>query len=349
MYSLFMDSEETSNNVENFEPNNQAINTFQSSTNNEQSENHAILDPIITSEGNETQEKESIVSSYYYNQLNDTAKEIYDGLKENKSNLISGNYIIDYDTKFNTILNSDGGAEKLSEDFQSAWDAFLYDNIDLFYIYPTKITLTSEYYDIGGIRTYKISIGPGENDNYFLDTFKSKEEVENAINYLENIKGQMTEQIATDDIYTKIAKVHNWLIYFINYEDNETSKDQHTIYGALKNGEAVCEGYAKAFKYLIDGVGVPCVLVSGTGNNSQGETESHAWNYIQINEAWYAVDVTWDDPVIVGGGEQTSEMRYRYFLKGSEEFLSDHTEDGMISENGMNFTFPTLSTENYTS
>ena len=37
MYSLFMDSEETSNNVENFEPNNQVINTFQSSTNNEQS------------------------------------------------------------------------------------------------------------------------------------------------------------------------------------------------------------------------------------------------------------------------------------------------------------------------
>ncbi len=35
-----------------------------------------------------------------------------------------------------------------------------------------------------------------------------------------------------------------------------------------------------------------CVLVSGTATNSQGEEENHAWNYVQINENWYAVDVT---------------------------------------------------------
>ena len=31
----------------------------------------------------------------------------------------------------------------------------------------------------------------------------------------------------------------------------------------------------------------------------------------------------------------------------SDEFFKDHTEDGMISENGMKFKYPTLSNSNY--
>lgn len=348
---LLLNTEQTNNNntnIENLETNIQADNNIEPTVNNQEEVNTPILDPIIDKNPNNEQEtEESIVSSYYYNQLNSNAKKIYDGLKTNKQNLISGNYVIDYDTEFNTVLNTEGGMETFSQDFQSAWNAFSYDNVDLFYIDVTKVTLTSNYYDIGGIRTYKVSIGPGENSNYFSSSFNNQSQVEDATSYLENIKEQMIEQTSNDDVYTKIAKVHNWLIYFISYEESETSKDEHTIYGALRNGKAVCEGYARAFKYLMDGLNVPCVLVSGTALNSQGETETHAWNYVQINNNWYAVDVTWDDPVVIGGGEQTNDMKYRYFLKGSDNFFTDHTEDGVISELSMKFKFPTLATQDY--
>lgn len=53
----------------------------------------------------------------------------------------------------------------------------------------------------------------------------------------------------------------------------------------------VCEGYARAFNVLCDRVGIPCVLVEGEGNDMP-----HMWNYVQIGEAWYAVDVTFNDP-----------------------------------------------------
>ena len=348
---LLLNTEQTNNNntnIENLETNIQVDNNINPTVNNQEEVNTPILDSIIDENPNNEQEtEESIVSSYYYNQLNSNAKKIYDGLKTNKQNLISGNYVIDYDTEFNTILNTEGGMETFSQDFQSAWNAFSYDNVDLFYIDVTKVTLTSNYYDIGGIRTYKVSIGPGENNNYFSSSFNNQSQVEDATSYLENIKEQMIEQTSNDDVYTKIAKVHNWLIYFISYEESETSKDEHTIYGALRNGKAVCEGYARAFKYLMDGLNVPCVLVSGTALNSQGETETHAWNYVQINNNWYAVDVTWDDPVVIGGGEQTNDMKYRYFLKGSDNFFTDHTEDGVISELSMKFKFPTLATQDY--
>lgn len=324
----------------------QNIEAIQPSINTEEDNDIFIIKPITEPEDSE-KKNDNLYSSYYYSQLNEDAKKFYDGLKENKENLTSGNYTIDYGTEFNTILNSEGGKEKVSTDFQSAWNAFSYDNIDLFYIDVSKVTLTSEQSNLGGIITYSLSIGPGENDNYFLNSFKNEDEVKNAIEYLENIKEQMIEQTANDNIYTKIAKVHNWLIYFVNYEESTNSKDQYTIYGALKNGKAVCEGYARAFKYFMDGIGVPCVLASGTAQNSQGETESHAWNYVQIDNKWYATDVTWDDPVVMGGEEQTDEMKYQYFLKGSEEFFKDHKEDGKISELSMEFKFPTLATENY--
>ncbi len=70
---------------------------------------------------------------------------------------------------------------------------------------------------------------------------------------------------------------------------------------------------------------------------------------ITLNQSgkWYAIDVTWDDPIITGGGKLTDEIRYRYFLKGSDEFLKNHKEDGYLSKNSMKFTFPTIEKENY--
>lgn len=61
--------------------------------------------------------------------------------------------------------------------------------------------------------------------------------------------------------------------------------------------------------------------MSGTARNSEDKTESHAWNYVQINENWYAVDVTWDDPIITEERPLNIEEKYRYCLKGSDEFL----------------------------
>jgi len=337
-------------NVQNQNNNNQIeqpANEEQNTTMNEPSGNMIIIDPNINSvdSDNNIQPTESFVSNYYYNQLDDTAKTIYSQLKQEKNKFISGNHSVEYGTQFNTLLNSDGGQDKLTQSFQDAWDAFMYDNVDLFYIDTTKVSINIQYESLGGIRTYKVSIGPRNNGSYFLDTFKTQEEVEIAKAYMEDIRRQMTEQIATDGIYRKLGKVHNWLIETITYGGN--TKDQHTIYGALANNKAVCEGYARAFKYLMDASGIPCILVSGTGTNSRGEEESHAWNYVQINENWYAVDVTWDDPILVNGGELTQELKYKYFLKGSEEFKVDHKEDGKLSEKGKTFRFPTISTQNY--
>ena len=109
--------------------------------------------------------------------------------------------------------------------------------------------------------------------------------------------------------------------------------------------KSVCEGYARAFKYILDDLGIPCIIVCGVGTNTNGDTEKHAWNYVYLNNNWYAVDVTWDDPIITGG-KINDTIKSAYFLKGSEEFFKDHVENGAIVE-GANLVYPVISTSNF--
>ena len=141
--------------------------------------------------------------------------------------------------------------------------------------------------------------------------------------------------------------MHNYLVDTITYDGETNSELSHGIYGALINQYAVCDGYTKAFKYILDDLGISCVEVCGIAENSTGVTESHAWNDILIDGKWYAIDVTWDDPIIVGGnGTLTDDLRYNYFLKGSNSFYPSHKEDGFIVTNG-EFKYPIISETDY--
>ena len=76
--------------------------------------------------------------------------------------------------------------------------------------------------------------------------------------------------------YEKIKQVHDWMIENVEYDVDLVADEPYSISGALTEGKAVCEGYARGFKYILDELGIPCVLISGTATNSNGETETHA-------------------------------------------------------------------------
>ena len=65
----------------------------------------------------------------------------------------------------------------------------------------------------------------------------------------------------------------------------------------------VCEGYARAMMILCRELGIPCVLAEGQARSSEtGTTVSHMWNYVQMEDGWYAVDTTWNDPYVMSNG-----------------------------------------------
>lgn len=284
-----------------------------------------------------------IENKYYYNQLDVYAKAIYDDLYSHKEDLKTGLYTLDFDIAFNALLHEDSGAETLEKDFQLAVNALVFDKPEIFYLDITKMYLLTEITTFGPKKTYRFSIGPSNNVPYLSSSFQNIETIRNAEFQIENLVQSLR---FSNDKYYQIREIHDFIVENTEYDETVSKSNIYNIYGTLINKEAVCEGYAKTFKYILDKLDIPCIIACGIGQNSKGQTESHAWNYVKLNDVWYAVDVTWDDPVIIGNGSVTNEMRYHYFLRGSNNFFKDHTEDGNLIGN-FRFTYPNLSIEDY--
>ena len=285
------------------------------------------------------------VDKYFYNQLEGPSQTIYKAFESNKENMKSGTFRIELGNSFSDILSQTNGSDLLGQYYQSAIEAYTYDNPEIFYLSPNKMYINIETTTVGNSVTYNVYINNGNENNYFIDEFTSQSQVESAISQIEQVRNQIIQN-RSGNAYDDIKMVHDYLVENIEYDTSLSQSNIYNVYGALVKGRAVCEGYARSFKYLMDELGIPCTLVIGTGTNSQGQTENHAWNYVQLNGTWYAIDCTWDDPVS-STGYVSQSSRYRYFLKGSNEFLQDHTPSGQFTEGGKVFNYPTLSGQEF--
>lgn len=70
--------------------------------------------------------------------------------------------------------------------------------------------------------------------------------------------------------------------------------DTYQMINAFNGKPVVCEGYAKAFKYLCDESDIGCLIVEGHIGSGTG-AGNHMWNYVELDGNWYLVDVTNND------------------------------------------------------
>lgn len=285
------------------------------------------------------------INKYFYNQLEEYSKTIYKAFESNKEEMKTGTYTVELGTSFSDLLSKSDGQEQLGRYYQSAIEAYTYDNPDVFYLSPNKMYLNIETTTRGKNVTYGVYINSGEQSNYLIDEFSSREQINQAIRRIEQIRDQILQN-KKSTAYDNVKMVHDYLIDNIEYDTTVSKENIYNICGAMINGEAVCEGYARSFKYLMDSLEIPCTLVIGKGTNSEGQTENHAWNYVQVNSQWYGIDTTWDDPVSTTGWVSQSS-KYRYFLKGSNDMVKDHRPSGQFTQGGKMFSYPPLSTANY--
>lgn len=286
----------------------------------------------------------SSTKNYFYEQLNEYSKLIYNGIENNKTNMVTGIYKIEFGSKFSDLLKNEGGEKLLQDYYQSAIEAFTYDNPDIFYLDPTKMYLNIQTITRGDNVTYNVYLDNGEEQSYLAKGFNSPEDVQNTIAQIEQIKDDILNNLQGVTISKKIQAIHDYLVENIEYDQTISKDNIYNICGAILNKESVCEGYAKAFKYLTNEAGINCVIVIGTASNSKGETEDHAWNYVELDGKWYAVDCTWDDPIIVGNGKLTDKSKYKYFLKGASTMNIDHFPSGQFTTGGKEFEYPNLET-----
>lgn len=289
----------------------------------------------------------SASAHFFYQQLDDTGKAIYSKLENNISSLTKPGFKLDFSTQFNTLLNTSTGSYKLEKAFQSGIDAFLYDHPELFYIDLSRISLITKSRTIGTKTTYYVSLAPQSNGSCLYSQFSDPAVLNSAIHHVESIRQSFIKNVS-GDTYHKVYQVHDTIVNLASYDTTYHKPNTHNIYGTFVDKSVVCEGYAKAMKYILDALNIPCILVSGTATNSSGESESHMWNYVQIDGQWYGIDATWDDPIIyINGKRQKETIRHDYLCKGSEALASSHIAEGKISDEGMLFSYPTLSRNDY--
>lgn len=284
---------------------------------------------------------------HLYNQLNNTAKTIYDKLYTNTENLKTGTYKIEFGNTFYSLLSKDGGDEELKKQYQSAIEALIYENPEIFYLDATNMFLNIEKITkITGIK-YNVYIDNGTKPNYLAEGFNNKQQIDEYVNQIEKVRDYILSHLKEKSDYEKIKLVHDYLRDSIEYDSTISKSNIYNIYGALVSRECVCEGYAKSFQYLMNAIEIDNTIVIGNATNSNGETENHAWNYIKLDNKWYAVDVTWDDPIVVGSGILSEDSKYKYFLKGAITMNQNHRTSGKFTSVGQTFKYPTLNTEDY--
>ena len=113
----------------------------------------------------------------------------------------------------------------------------------------------------------------------------------------------------------KIKAIHDYIILNCEYGYSSNPMDSHTAAGVLVYKKAVCQGYAEAFQYFMEALGIPCKTVTGTGNGSP-----HGWNMVNVGGRWYHIDVTWDDPL----PDKKDRLMYGYFLVSDSVMAKDH-------------------------
>jgi hypothetical protein len=89
-----------------------------------------------------------------------------------------------------------------------------------------------------------------------------------------------------------------------------------TLYGVFINGEAQCQGYAKAYKYLCNKAGLECYLVNGYTATG----EAHMWNLVRVNGNWYNADLT-------KGDSNDDFAKYNYLLVDDAHIYKNYTRD----------------------
>lgn len=134
----------------------------------------------------------------------------------------------------------------------------------------------------------------------------------------------------------KALVLHDKLALHCSYDYENLNNDSLPVsarnaYGIIVLKTGVCMGYALAYDYLLEQVGIKTLYCSS-------DTLNHAWNIVYINDIPYHVDVTWDDPV----WDMYGKVSHENFLRSTQGIkATGHTATDF-------FSFPTDTTyDNY--
>ena len=161
-------------------------------------------------------------------------------------------------------------------------------------------------------------------DIQYLDFANTQEKYQACLGAMQSAADQLLDGIRGNAALTELQKallLHDRLAVWAEYDGRTSSGaepyESHTASGALGKKVAVCQGYAMAYMYLLEQVGIRSTYCSSYNLN-------HGWNIVYLDGKAYHVDVTWDDPTLDWKGR----VDHKNFLRSTTGIISTkHTAD----------------------
>ncbi len=182
-----------------------------------------------------------------------------------------------------------------------------------------------EFFYLSGNVSYFQDAGYYQKVWFTADTNYSTLDVDRFYQYSDRVMAGI------DPAWTKLqtaAYLHDYLVTHTSYAYDENGKPgkKYNAYNALVEGSAVCQGYSEAYTYLMKQAGIECGMISSIALN-------HAWNMVKIEDKYYYVDCTWDDP----SNSYEYNCGHGSFMRSREGMISTgHTSTDWITNDGTN-------------
>lgn len=169
--------------------------------------------------------------------------------------------------------------------------------------------------------------------DYRIKNFRTAQAVKDGVAEFKTLVSNILDSVPDNSRYEQVRYLNNWLTRHNCYSSAGGAADfpdiSFSAISALRgtggNDGPVCEGYSRAFKILCDKLDIPCILAVGYARSAvNAKPEDHMWNELKMDDGqWYAVDVTWNDPV--RGADTALESGYErefWLLLGKNDIVA---------------------------
>ena len=217
----------------------------------------------------------------------------------------------DEDGKFLPGLRIPLGNANLSiTEIARVFEAFYLDNPNFFFI---DRTYSLEGREVNGTQVYDTLI--------LRYTMVAEQRIAATQRFDQAVQTVLKNCPIAEDDYLIELYLHDTLLSRCTYDQAATESaslysNAYSAYGALVEGKAVCEGYAKAMQWLLNSAAIPATVIRGYSKDNQ---TAHMWNWVEINDAYYYLDPTWND--------SAKHPQYAYFNITSADLQRTHTID----------------------
>ena len=239
------------------------------------------------------------VDDYYYSQLSNSEQIAYQAMFDCITTLVS---------KWNCGSFSQDTLKK-------AYDCLMLDHPELFW--SNSFTYVTSYVN-NAISGHSVE----------FEYTKTRAEIEQANEEISQALVEIVQEIGSvEPSYETVRKVYVWTVENCQYD--KTNMDQ-SLYSVLVKRSGVCASFSKAFEFILQCLGIPCVSVNGRLKQGSGLLGSsnlgHEWNLVKINGSWTHVDIT----SAVSLYSSTGSLNYDYFCCTTDFIQSTHIIDNVI-------------------